>query len=139
MGLNRLDARVGRLSPGVYFWHNHSAMKRCVFALVLTCGAALGQQEPAPLGTLNIAPRSSQALRNALRGSHLVRIEPGLTIVPLGVARPEPKVCAVPLLAAALDPRIDARMPIAKPPAANIDNMPVAEGLPPCPQDGRVK
>jgi hypothetical protein len=32
-----------------------------------------------------------------------------------------------------VDPNVDLKMPVLKTPAENIDNMPVAKGLPPCP------
>ena len=38
----------------------------------------------------------------------------------------------VPLLKAPIDPNIDWKMPLLKSPVENIDNMPVAKGLPPC-------
>jgi hypothetical protein len=116
-------------------------MKRFVFLLVLTGVVALGQEQPAP-ATPNLEPWQVQALKNALRGSHLW-FEP----VPAGMVQPElagivnqePRFCAVPLLLALVDPTVDAGMPIAKPPKKNIDNMPLAEGLPPCPRDDRLK
>lgn len=123
----------GGLAPGPRIRHNRADMKRLVFLLGVTCVAALGQEQPAP-GTPNLEPWQVQALKNAVRGSRMIWIEP----VPEGMARQQPKVCVVPLLLAPVDPRVDAGMPIAKPPK-NIDNMPVAEGLPPCPRDDRLK
>jgi hypothetical protein len=47
-------------------------------------------------------------------------------------ARVEPRACSVPLLEVPVDPNIDPKISIDRKPAANIDHMPIAKGLPPC-------
>jgi hypothetical protein len=96
-------------------------MKRGVILLTLTCAAAFAQDQPVPEAW------QLQALKNALRVSPKPRI----------VLSQAPRACAVPLLPVPVDPRIGAKMPVAKPPVQNMDDMPRANGLPPCPLAAR--
>jgi hypothetical protein len=99
-------------------------MKRSVIMLAMTCVVALAQDQTAPL-TPQPDPWRLQAWKNALRVSPKTRIM---------LLAPPTNACAVPLLAAPVDPRIGAKMPVLKPPAKSAIEMPIAEGLPPCPR-----
>ena len=102
-------------------------MKRSVILLVISCAAALAQDQTAPF-TPQPEPWRLQAWKNALRFSPKTRI--------MRMGQPA-NPCAVPLLAAPVDQRIGAKMPVLKPPAKNLDDMPSANGLPPCPPADR--
>jgi hypothetical protein len=99
-------------------------MKRSVILLAMTCAEALAQQRPAPLTPQPEAWRL-QAWKNALRGPHINLLQ----------MSPPPKACAVPLLAVPVNPQVGAKMPVSKPPAEKLEDMPSAVGLPPCPRE----
>ncbi|HVP46804.1 MAG TPA: hypothetical protein VMT32_09480 [Bryobacteraceae bacterium] len=46
---------------------------------------------------------------------------------------PGSDACSVPLLEAPVNPNIDPKISVPTGPGENIDNMPIAKGLPPCP------
>jgi hypothetical protein len=98
-------------------------MKRSVFLLAVSCVAALAQDQ-----TLTPQPEAwrLQAWKNALRFSSKPRI--------IRMAQPV-NACAVPLLAVPVAPQIGAKMPVLKPPAKPIDEMPSAKALPACPRE----
>ncbi|SRR5258706_15898763 len=100
-------------------------MKRSVILLAMSCVTALAQDLTAPLTPQPEAWRL-QAWKNAMRFSSKSRIM--LQVQPTNA-------CAAPLLAAPVDPRIGAKMPVLKPPAKSAIEMPIAEGLPPCPRE----
>jgi len=113
-------------------------MKRCLLALMFASGAALGQ-EPLPSSQLDLqnlfAPKpQDKTLR--WRFTQIlppVNAQPQVFFLPEKSVRVSPKMCVVPLLAVPVDPNIDPKMKLEKAPKENIDNMPIAEGLPPCP------
>ena len=102
-------------------------MKSSVILLVMSCVAALAQDQTSPL-TPQPEPWRLQAWKNAMRFSPKTRI--------MLMGQPM-NACAVPLLAVPVDPQIGAKMPVSKPPAKNVDDMPSAKGLPPCPPANR--
>jgi hypothetical protein len=107
-------------------------MRRCIFALMIASVAALGQEQPPAAAPSVDVPLTLKGLKNALHGMD-VSNEPGGVFVLVGRdGRVERKACAVPLLVVPVDPNIDPKISIGKKPAANIDRMPIAQGLPPC-------
>ncbi len=107
-------------------------MRRSIFVLMIASGAALGQERP-PVAAPNVdVPPTLRALKNALRGADVIKRPRGVFTIAGREARPEPEACAVPLLVVPVDPNIDPKISIDKKPAANIDHMPIANGLPPC-------
>jgi hypothetical protein len=99
-------------------------MRRCFLALALGCSALLAQEPAAPPSSDFHAPQSW------FQWKKFASVQPRFIILPSTRA---PQVCSVPLLVAPVDPNVDLKMPVLKAPAENIDNMPVAKGLPPCP------
>jgi hypothetical protein len=114
-------------------------MKRCAFLLGLVCATVLGQEQPAPSAP-GVDPSRFQALKNALRGLHMMqieprvmRIEPRASVSPKVLVPIESEACVVPLLEMPVNPNIDTKMPILKG-QKNMDQMPVAQDLPTCPR-----
>jgi len=98
-------------------------MGRCLLALVLGCSALLAQEPASPPSTDFNAPQSW------FQWKKFASVQPRA----LALSMPAPQGCSVPLLAAPVDPNVDVKMPLLKEPAGNLDHMPVAKGLPPCP------
>jgi hypothetical protein len=99
-------------------------MGRYLLTLALGCSALLAQEPAAPPSPDFNAPQSW------FQWKKFARVQPQRFTVFLDSA---PQACSVPLLAVPVDPNVDLKMPVLKTPAENIDNMPVAKGLPPCP------
>jgi hypothetical protein len=99
-------------------------MGRYLLALTLGCSALLAQEPVAPPSSDFHAPQSW------FQWKKFATVQPqGFT----AFRDSAPQACSVPLLAAPVDPNVDPKMPVLKPPAENIDRMPVVKGLPPCP------
>ena len=99
-------------------------MGRGVLTLALSCSALLAQESALPQSSDFHAPPSWFQWKKFA------------TVQPQGFTEfldSAPQACSVPLLAVPVDPNIDLKMPVLKTPAENIDHMPVAKGLPPCP------
>ena len=116
--------RFRAIPPAIDLWHNSVGMRRYLLAFALG-GSALLAQPPA-------APPSSDfhAPPNWFQWKKFATVQPRTFAFS---SRPAQPVCSVPLLAAPVDPNVDLKMPVLKEPAGNIDNMPIAKGLPPCP------
>jgi hypothetical protein len=119
-------------------WHNPLGMKRCVLALMFASSAALAQ-EPLPGSQLDLhlfAPKPKDRTQSWRFTQILppVNGQPRVFFVPEKSAAPT--MCVVPLLAVPIDPNVDPKMKLEKAPKENIDNRPIAEGLPPCPSRG---
>jgi hypothetical protein len=107
-------------------------MRRSIFVLMIASVAAVGQQQPPAAAPNADVPPTPKALKNPLRGLDVIK-EPGGVLIIVGRdARLEAKTCAVPLLVVPVDPNIDPKISIDRKPAANVDHMPIAKGLPPC-------
>ena len=99
-------------------------MGRYLLALTLGCSTLLAQEPAAPPSSDFHAPQSW------FQWKKFATVQPqGFTVFRDNV----PQACAVPLLVAPVDPNLDLKMPVLKTPTENIDHMPVAKGLPPCP------
>lgn len=97
-------------------------MGRSFLALTLGCSALLAQEPAAP------PARDFNAPQSWFEWKKFATVRPrALTLSD----RPAPQVCSVPLLVAPVDPNVDLKMP--QLPTENLDHMPVAKGLPPCP------
>lgn len=123
-------------------------MKWCIFVMASWCAAASAQvitQNAAP----KLEPYQFKALENALRSPKAPATNrfsgpfaklPSLTApVPLSPKPSMPlevaKACAIPLLSIHGDPNIDSGIQRKMGPEAfSMDDMPIAKGLPPCPQ-----
>jgi hypothetical protein len=95
-----------------------------LLALTLGCSALLAQEPVAPPSSDFHAPGSW------FQWKKFATVQPQRFTVLRDSAS---QACSVPLLAAPVDPNVDPKMPVLKTPAENIDRMPVAKGLPPCP------
>lgn len=105
-------------------WHNPGGMGRYLLALALGGSALLAQEPP-------VAPPSSDfhAPQSWFQWKKFASVQPGA----FTFFSSAPQACSVPLLVAPVDPNVDVKMPQLKKPAENIDHMPIAKGLPPCP------
>jgi len=99
-------------------------MGRYFLALAVGCSALLAQEPAAPPSPDFHAPPSW------FQWKKFASVQPRFIIRPSTRA---PQVCSVPLLVAPVDPNVDLKMPVLQEPAENIDHMPIAKGLPPCP------
>ena len=99
-------------------------MGRGLLTLALSCSALLAQETVAPPSPNFHAPQSW------FQWKKFATVQPqGFTVL----RDSAPQACAVPLLAVPVDPNLDLKMPVLKTPGGNVDRMPVAKGLPPCP------
>jgi hypothetical protein len=114
-------------------------MKRCMLALLFACAASSAQVPAAQLPPArqfkppenwlnfdfgNMQPPKPNWFRN------FSKVQPRyLTLT----TPPASDACSVPLLEAPVDPNIDPKISVPTGPGENIDNMPIAKGLPPCP------
>jgi hypothetical protein len=105
-------------------WHNPCGMLRCLLPLALGCSALLAQEPVAPPSPDFHAPQSW------FQWKKFASVQPQRFVL---FSDSAPQVCSVPLLVVPVDPSVDLKMPVLKAPAENIDNMPVAKGLTPCP------
>lgn len=99
-------------------------MGRCLLTLALGCSALLAQEPAAPPSSAFHAPQSW------FQWKKFASVQPGKFNL---LSNTAPQVCSVPLLVAPVDPNVDLKMPLLKEPAENLDHMPIAKGLPPCP------
>jgi hypothetical protein len=133
-------------------------MKRCVLALMFASGTALAH-DPLPSSQLDLhlffpKPQGTQAqepLPGYRLAPHLFFTKPQDKTQRRAFTQDLPQVnaqpqviflleesarvstCVVPLLVVPVDPNVDPKMKLERVPKENIDNMPVADGLPPCP------
>lgn len=112
-------------------------MKRGLLALVFAC-AVLSAQEPAapPPPTRQFQPPESWLnfnFGNVQPRRFTLAVQPGTFA--LAMESP-PRSCSVPLLEVPVNPDIDPKISPLKTPAENIDKMPIAKGLLPCPSPG---
>lgn len=102
-------------------------MKRWVCALAFACVTLRGQTLPQ---TREIDPDHVTILKG-LHGAYAVIMpnidRPALT--------PRSSTCAVPLLRAPINPNVDHKMPILKPPKSPAEGAEIVKGPPPCPSD----
>ena len=108
----------------MHLWHNPGGMGRCLLALTLGWSALLAQETAAPPSSDFRAPQSW------FQWKEFASVQPGTFNL---LSNSAPQACSVPLLAAPVDPNVDLKMPVLKTPDKNLDHMPVAKGLPPCP------
>jgi len=116
-------------------------MKRCTLALLFAC-AALPAQEPVapPPPARQFTPPENWLNFNfgkvpAQGWFRLANVQPRYWTLN---TPPASDACSVPLLEAPVNPNIDPKISVPTGPGENIDNMPIAKGLPPCPsRDGQ--
>ncbi len=126
-------------------------MKWCI-VVIASCCAAASAQVVTQNATPKLQPYQFKALENALRSPKaqtpnsfsgpFAKLPPLPPAAPLS---PKPsmlqevaKACAIPLLPIHGDPKIDTGIQRKMGPEAfSSDHMPIAKGLPPCPQDRR--
>jgi len=113
-------------------------MRRCTLALFFVC-AAVSAQEPSPPPARQFKPPENwlnfnfgnvQPPAEGWFRPNPANVQPRLLTLS---TPPAPKSCAVPLLEAPVDPNVDPKISLPVGPTENIDNMPIAKGLPPCP------
>jgi hypothetical protein len=126
-------------------------MGRWLLAFLLTSAVLFGQQQ-APNQLPKLDPYRAKALENALRAPNVFRKKPNssfgeFTLPPsttliLPAQTPKPNVsveaCAIPLTRVPGDYDTDRGINRElNPDARHLDNMPIARGLPSCPEDPR--
>ena len=97
-------------------------MRRCLVALALACSTLMAQELAPP-------PSKYFNAQSGFQWKKFASVQPHT----FPLVMPAPQVCSVPLLVAPVDPNVDLKMPLLREPAENLDHMPLAKGLPPCP------
>jgi len=123
-------------------WYRSLGMKRCILALACASVAALAQEQPqvpSPGPPLQFRFFGAKPEHRMFRWKFnrvlpLASTEPRMFVAPPEGGSSGP--CVAPLLMMPIDPDVDPKMN--RPAHRNIDKMPVAKGLPPCPNPGNA-